>query len=174
MRPEPRLISRLFFPRSEISVWLFADPISERTINGKLNPIPKKRKLRTFEAKPIIVSALVNKAAMKSGLQGITIAPKKNPKRNALRKGFLEVGALICGNNVTTSIFRIKSMLKAPRRINAIGEIIPITFVRDDSRKVVKIKPIRDMKEITPALITSPRKRGNFLSFGLSVNFPVR
>jgi hypothetical protein len=82
--------------------------------------------------KSIVVTPIVNKAAINAGLQGITIAPKKNPKTKALRKGLLRIGALtFFGIILLKSKSRIRKMLMIDRIPNAIGEITPITFVNE-------------------------------------------
>ena len=41
---------------------------------------------------------------------------------------------------------------------NAIGEIIPITFVKDTCKNFVKINPNKNIEDITPNATTTPRR----------------
>ncbi len=70
-----------------------ADETTERTNNGKPIPNPKNKKFDILAKKFVTKSARVKNAAINAGLQGMTIAPKKNPNINALSNGFLAVGA---------------------------------------------------------------------------------
>ena len=65
-------------------------------------PMPKSMKFSIFEIKSIFERAtvFVKKAAIIPGLQGRTMAPKKNPKRNACGKGFCVSGTRILGKNL--------------------------------------------------------------------------
>ena len=58
---------------------LAAPDISENKSKGKPIPNPKNIKLSKFEIKSEPAAVRVNNAAINNGLQGITIAPKKNP-----------------------------------------------------------------------------------------------
>jgi hypothetical protein len=135
--------------------------ISAKTSKGAAIPKPKDTKLSMFIKKfpPAIV--FVNKAAINKGLHGITIAPKKKPNTNALKIGFFKTGDLNFGINLPMSILNINAILINPKIKKAIGETIPITFVRDTSRIVVKTRPNKNMKEITPMEISKPKKIGN-------------
>lgn len=84
-----------------------------------------------LEKKLSMINALAKKAAMKAGLQGITIAPKKKPYRKAFSFGFLLVGVFGFGINLEMSKSNKSKMLTIPRIENAIGEIIPIIFVKE-------------------------------------------
>ena len=76
-----------------------AEEIPANTSNGKPTPTPKNRNRKIFCAKSTVDTALVNKIAINPGLHGTTIAPKKNPYRNALIHGFLTRGARPFGRN---------------------------------------------------------------------------
>ncbi len=73
------------------------------------------------------------------------------------------VGAVIFGKNFEKSTLKISKILIIPRIPKAIGESIPITFVRDTCRIVVKIRPNRNINEITPRTTSRPRKISVFL-----------
>ena len=66
--------------------------INAINISGKLIPMPKKKKVNIFSKQDVIVTDFVNRAAIKRGLQGITISPKNNPYIKALRYIFVNVG----------------------------------------------------------------------------------
>ena len=87
---------------------------------------------------------------------------------NALVKGLLVLGMLARGKNLPASILRINRMLITNKMAKATGETIPMTFVKDVSRKVVNNKPKRNMKKITPEVIIKP----NSTSSLLFVSFP--
>ena len=125
--------------------------------------MPKERKLSILEVKLSINNALARKAAIKPGLHGITIAPKKKPNPNALFQGFLLVFTFILGINLPKSKLNIKNILIIPNMAKAIGETIAITLVKDCCNKVVKIRPKSNIKIITPKTITAPNKAYDFL-----------
>ena len=106
---------------------------------------------------------LAKNAAINAGLQGITMAPKKNPNKNAFVIGFLAPGVFILGINLLKSKLKIKNMLMIPKIPNAMGEIIEITFVRDSWRIVVNIRPRAIIKARTPATTNRPNKIIAFL-----------
>ena len=101
---------------------------------------------------------IANNTIREAGLQGNTIAPKKKPKTKELMKGFLSAGDFICGKSREKSKLNIKNKLTIAKIPNAIGEIIPITFVKDAWRNFVKIKPIKNIDVITPIATITPRR----------------
>ena len=105
---------------------------NEKASNGKPRPNPNARKLRLFARNSVVVVARAKKAAMNPGLQGKTIAPKKNPNVNALTNGFLDnFGVRAAGINLAKSILKMSSKLIMKSIPNAIGEIIFTTVVSD-------------------------------------------
>jgi len=125
--------------------------------------MPNERKLAILVTKLSNNKALAKKAAIKAGLQGITMAPKKKPKPNALFKGFLLIGAFILGKNLEKSTLNIRNKLIIPNIAKAIGETIAITLVKDCCNKVVKIRPKSNMKIMTPKTTIAPNKAYDFL-----------
>ena len=111
---------------------------------------------------------IANSIAKDAGLHGSTIAPKKSPKMKALRRGFLVTGALTLGKSFPKSKLNIKKILMMVKIPNAIGEIIPITFVKDFCKKKVKIKPNKNIEVKTPKLTTIPNPIIVFFSTFLS------
>jgi len=91
-------------------------------------------------------------------LHGRTIAPKKNPKPNDLKKGFLAVGDFICGKNLEKSKLNIKNKLTTAKIPNAIGETIPITLVKETCKNFVKINPSKNIELTTPKATRIPKK----------------
>lgn len=79
----------LFFVKKPIIFLLHCPETKLKINNGKPSPSPKARKLDMLEAKFPNKRALAKNAVIKAGLHGITIAPKKKPKINALCTGFL-------------------------------------------------------------------------------------
>lgn len=77
--PAMRLIFLLCFVKKLIIDWLQFTERREKAKSGKPRPIPNTKKFSMLEVKSPIRAARVRKAAMKAGLQGITIAPKKKP-----------------------------------------------------------------------------------------------
>ena len=67
----------------------------ENASSGKPRPTPKAVKFNMLEVKLLNKKARERNAAIKPGLQGMTIAPKKKPYNRAFRVGCLAVGALI-------------------------------------------------------------------------------
>jgi len=121
-----------------------------------------------LETKLLNNNALAKKALINAGLQGITIAPKKKPYNNAVKRGLLVIGDLILlGNILERSTLKIKSRLITPKIPKAIGETIPITLVKDFCRIVVKSRPKTSIKIITPRVIISPSE-----AYALLVVFP--
>jgi len=125
--------------------------------------MPKERKLSILEAKFSINNALARKAAIKPGLHGITMAPKKKPNPNALFQGFLLVFTLTFGKNLPKSKSNIKNILIIPNMAKAIGETIAITLVKDCCKRVVKISPKSNIKIMTPETTIAPNKAYDFL-----------
>ncbi len=113
-----------------ICVLVFRETIEKRS-RGALIPMEKKKNVKIFSKKPIRVIALANRAAIKRGLHGTIIAPKKKPKKNARSKGFFTLGAFKRGRYEPTSTLKIRRRLINKSKINAIGEITLIILVRD-------------------------------------------
>ena len=88
--PANRFIFLLCFVRKPIMATLLVADSNEKASNGKPRPNPNARKLRLFARNCVVVVARAKNAAIKPGLHGKTIAPKKNPKVNALTNGFFE------------------------------------------------------------------------------------
>ncbi len=88
MMPAVRLTHLPCFVRKFIIVAVAVEETPANTNNGKPTPIPKNRNRKIFCAKSTVDTALANKMALNPGLHGTTIAPKKNPYRNALTQGF--------------------------------------------------------------------------------------
>lgn len=109
---------------------------------------------------PAIV--FVKSAAMNNGLHGMTIAPKKNPNRSALKKGFLTAGVWNFGRNLPMSILKISSILIIASIVNAIGDTIPITLFRESCKNVVNINPSKNINKITPKVMIIPNKAKDF------------
>ena len=79
INPDKKFIFLWYFARNLIIVELqFAETIENR-INGKPIPSPKNKKLSMLSVKLVIKAVLAKNAAINAGLQGITMAPKKNP-----------------------------------------------------------------------------------------------
>ena len=91
--PADKLIVFLFFVKNLIIELLHFRDIIENNKRGVPIPIPKNKKLNIFVKKFVTKRDLAKRAAIKAGLQGTTIAPKKNPNINALSKGFFKIGA---------------------------------------------------------------------------------
>lgn len=87
---------------------------------------------------------------------------------NALINGLLDLGILARGKNLPASTSKINMILIINKITKAIGEIIPMTFVKEISRKVVNTSPRRSMKKITPEVIIKPNRTGSLLF----VSFP--
>lgn len=154
----------LFFVKKPIMFLLHCPETMLKTSNGKLSPNPKARKLKILEKKLSNRKALAKKAVINAGLHGITIAPKKKPNMNALFIGLLfSVLIFDLGINLEKSKSNIKAKLISPKIKKAIGEIIPITLVRDFCRSVVKINPNKIIKIIIPVKIVNPNNKKVFL-----------
>ncbi len=156
--PAVKLIAFLFFVAKFIIFWLQLTEINEKARRGNPIPIPNPKKFSMLDAKLSMIKARAKNAPMNAGLHGRTIAPKKNPYVRALIVGCLLVGVLSLGINFPKSTLKINRRLKNPKIPNAIGEIIPTTFVKDFCRNVVKINPKRSMKIITPKVMSKPNK----------------
>ena len=76
------------FVRKFMIVSVAVEETPANTNNGKPTPTPKNRNRKIFCTKSRVDTALANKMAINPGLHGTTIAPKKNPYRNALTQGF--------------------------------------------------------------------------------------
>jgi len=138
----------------------------DNNINGIVIPIPKNINDNIFWINDVIVTDLANKAAISNGLHGITIAPKKNPYKNALIYGFFDSGVTIWGNfKKLIFILNINFIDIIANIINAIGEIIPIILFKDNSNMLVNNNPIININVITPRDIIIPNFKTWFLSF---------
>lgn len=115
-------------------------------------------KLNKFVVKSIVDVLIANNTISEAGLQGNTINPKKKPKLNELKKGFLNVGDFILGKSREKSKSNIRNKLTIAKIPKAIGEIIPIAFVKEDCKNVVKINPNRNIEDITPNATTTPKR----------------
>jgi len=131
--------------------------IAAKINNGRAIPIPKNMKLNKFVTKPIVEVLIANKTTNEAGLHGRTMAPKKNPKPNELKKGFLDVGDRICGKNLEKSKLNIKNKLTNAKIPKAMGEMIPITLVKETCKNFVKIKPTKNIELITPRETITPK-----------------
>ena len=123
---------------------------------NKINPIKLIRKL-------VVLELNANKIINDDGLHGRTIKPKKAPNKKELNTGFFDSGALNFPKYLLKSIPSIIKMLIIPNISNAIGEIIPITFVKLCSKIFVKIKPNKAIEEITPNATVIPSFKIEFL-----------
>ena len=81
--------------------------MSESMSRGVPIPIPKAMKLKKFVTKlrVDVTKVVEKKAAIIPGLQGITIAPKKNPYKNALRSELFEIGVILLGISIYYLLF---------------------------------------------------------------------
>lgn len=61
-------------------------------------PIPNKIKFVRLLIKLVVEVLKANRTTREAGLHGKTIAPKKNPNMNALKKGLFFIGVLNLGN----------------------------------------------------------------------------
>ena len=103
--------------------------------------------------KLIVEVDIAKRITREAGLQGITIAPKKRPKRKEVFVGFVPVLIEYLGRNFVKSTSNIRRILTTARIANTIGEIIPITFVRDSFKMNEKINPNVNIEVIIPAVI---------------------
>ena len=158
INPANKLIFLLFFVKNPMTFSLHCAEINANKSNGRDIPTPKNMKLNKFVVKSIVDVLIANNIIREAGLQGNTIAPKKKPKTKELMKGFLAVGDFICGKSREKSKLNIKNKLTIAKIPNAIGEIIPITFVSEAWRNFVKIKPIKNIDVITPVATITPRR----------------
>ena len=125
---------------------------------GRDIPTPKNTKLNKFVTKSAVDVLMANRTMSDAGLHGRTIAPKKKPKTNELRKGFLVIGAFTLGKNLPKSKSKIKNKLTKAKIPKAIGEIIPIALVNEAWRNFVKINPNKNIEDITPKATIKPKK----------------
>ena len=88
MIPAMRFSHLPCFVRKFIIVSVAVEETPANTNKGKPTPTPKNRNRKIFCTKSTVDTALANKMAINPGLHGTTIAPKKNPYRNALIQGF--------------------------------------------------------------------------------------
>ena len=158
INPANKLIFLLYFVKNPITFSLHCAEINANKSNGRDIPTPKNMKLNKFVVKSIVDVLIANNTIKEAGLHGNTIAPKKKPKINELMNGFLSVGDFICGKSREKSKLNIKNKLTTAKIPNAIGEIIPITFVSEACRNLVKIKPIKNIDVTTPIATITPRR----------------
>ncbi len=165
--PVIRFIALLFFVKKPIMFLLHCPETKLKANSGAPSPNPNAIKLNMLEIKSPNKKALAKNAAIKAGLHGITIAPKKKPKTNALFNGFLlPVWMFALGINLEKLRSNIKARLIKPRMANATGEIMLMTLVRDFCRRVVNTNPSKTIKIIIPVKIVKPkRKKVLLLSF---------
>ena len=132
--PAVRLTHLPFFVRKFIIVSVAVEETPANTNNGNPIPTPKNRNRKIFCTKSTVDTALANRMAINPGLHGTTIAPKKNPYKNALTQGFLVMGARPFGRNLQISIstpvtndrmpVTISIRLMISKTAKAIGEMI--------------------------------------------------
>ena len=103
----------------------------ENIKSGMAIPNPKKMNVSKFMNALVVEVLRANHIIRDAGLHGRTIAPKNSPKISADKKGFLVKGELIFGKNFPKSKSKIKNKLISPSIAKAIGEIIPIAFVKE-------------------------------------------
>ena len=97
MSPAMKLIDFLFFESHPMIAVLFCAEIKENNNKGVPIPSPNKKKFIKLFMKLVVEELIANKITRDAGLQGRTIAPKKNPKMKADRRGFFFIGAFILG-----------------------------------------------------------------------------
>ena len=95
INPATKLIFLLFLVKNPITVSLHCAEINANKSSGSDIPMPKNTKLNRFATKSRVDVLIANRIISDAGLHGRTIAPKKKPKINELKKGFLVIGALI-------------------------------------------------------------------------------
>lgn len=132
--------------------------INANKSKGRDIPTPKNTKLNKFVTKSRVDVLIANRTMSDAGLHGRTIAPKKKPKINELRKGFLVIGAFIWGKSREKSKSKIKNKLTTAKIPKAIGEIIPIALVNEAWRNFVKINPNKNIENITPEATINPKR----------------
>ena len=81
INPAIRLIALLCFVKKPITPTLHFADIIAKISNGSAIPIPKNKKLNKFVMNAIVEVDIAKRTIKEAGLQGKTIAPKKNPKR---------------------------------------------------------------------------------------------
>ena len=150
------LIGFLFLVAKFIIDWLHFEETSEKNKRGNPRPIPKKTKFNIVLKKFENNKDLAKNAEINAGLQGITIAPKKNPYNKAFITGLFAVGVFGFGINLEKSTLNINAILTRIKIPKAIGEIIPITLVRENLKIVVKTNPRININNITPKTIKTP------------------
>ena len=147
-----------------MTLWLHWAEIIENNNRGRAIPIPKNTKFNRLVVKPIVEVLIANRIIRDAGLHGKTMAPKKKPKINEVKIGFLVIGALTFGKNLEKSRLNIRKILTTAKIPNAMGEIIPIAFVREACKNLVKINPTKNMEDMTPRATIKPRKMNDFLA----------
>ena len=147
-----------------MTLWLHWAEIIENNNRGRAIPIPKNTKFNRLVVKPIVEVLIANRTIRDAGLHGKTMAPKKKPKINEVKIGFLVIGALTFGKNLEKSRLNIRKILTTAKIPNAMGEIIPIAFVREACKNLVKINPTKNMEDMTPRATIKPRKMNDFLA----------
>lgn len=119
-------------------------------------PTPNTKKLIKFVRKPIVDELIANKTVIDAGLQGSIISPKNAPNNNALMYGFFAFGVLTSGNNLEKLKLKINIIETIPIIPKAMGEIIPIIFVKDVPKIAIKISPNKNIEIITPNVTNNP------------------
>ena len=79
-RPAIKLMPLFFVVKKPITASLFAAEMMEKISKGAAMPMPNKIKLNKLRIKLVVEVDIANKIINAAGLQGSTIAPKKNPK----------------------------------------------------------------------------------------------
>lgn len=95
INPAIRLIVLLCSVKKPIIVLLHCAETTANKSKGSDIPMPKNIKLNKLVIKSNVDVLIANKTTNEAGLQGRIIAPKKKPKINELKKGFLAVGDFI-------------------------------------------------------------------------------
>ncbi len=159
INPAIKLIPLLFLVKKPITDSLHWAEIIEKASKGRAIPIPKKMKLNRFVTKPMVDVLMANKTINDAGLQGKTIAPKKKPKIKEVANGFLVIGAFIFfGIILVKSKLNMRNKLTRAKIPKAIGDMIPMTLVREACRNFVNINPIRNIEDMTPAVTINPKR----------------
>ena len=79
-RPAIKLIPLFFVVKKPITSSLLAAEMMEKISKGAAMPIPNNTKLSRLRINEAVEVDMANKIMSEAGLQGNTIAPKKNPK----------------------------------------------------------------------------------------------
>jgi hypothetical protein len=131
MIPAILFIHVLYFVKNEITTELTVVDKIEMKSKGNPIPNPNKIKFNIFVIGSTVNAARAKKAAIKPGLQGNIIPPKKKPNKKELIIGFLTWGVFNFGKYLLKSKSKIKTKLTSARTIKAIGDTISTTLVSD-------------------------------------------